>query len=529
MRGKNSSGGGGKRRMKGGVGGDGVSGLSSVGGVSGLSSVGGVGGVGGLSGVGGIDGIGDISGMSGIGSISSMSGISSASISDWMTKIQKNLKKIFKFSLFKFLVYMLLVISCIYLVFATIIFVNACINLHKTSFVYPTDDTIKYRKLIDAPIFEYLKTKNFLAVDKFLLNANNSLKPSSVAFWTVTGIMIGTILFLIAHNYMLSDKEEVNEYKTYLMKNKSYVLMALLPYLLIFIIVIWFNTIQVNNNNDLNSLKINGKIQYKKEELQEIKKKLQKILYENETFTTSTVTDGIADGIEARFKPNRYIAPEKKSTVSTAPVPANTSVGNKIVAIDLEAIISIYKHNLKALNLSRGDELKQYQRKYINYIDEYFELLKYNSSSGGSSVGDDDYYTEFYLYGLIEYKDGDEKEYSYRILEYRNKIKSNEGGSGLEKLLITTITSNIRAYFTGVISLYTICAIGVIIMLIYLNDAAKTPLVHLLFIIDKIASINNLPIIILAIIAIAAIIITLFFVIPLIYNWAAATLSWMLN
>jgi hypothetical protein len=510
MRGKNSSGGGGKRRMKGGVGGDGVSGLS------------------------GIDGIGDISsmsGMSGIGSISNMSGISSASISDWMTKIQKNLKKIFKVSLFKFLVYMLLVISCIYLVFATIIFVNACINLHKTSFVYPTDDTIKYRKLIDAPIFEYLKTKNFLAVDKFLLNANNSLKPSSVAFWTVTGIMIGTILFLIAHNYMLSDKEEINEYKTYLMKNKSYVLMALLPYLLIFIIVIWFNTIQVNNNNDLNSLKINGKIQYKKEELQEIKKKLQKILYENETFTTSTVTDGIADGIEARFKPNRYIAPEKKSTVSTAPVPANTSVGNKIVAIDLEAIISIYKHNLKALNLSGGDELKQYQRKYINYIDEYFELLKYNSSSGGSSVGDDDYYTEFYLYGLIEYKDGDEKEYSYRILEYRNKIKSNEGGSGfgLEKLLITTITSNIRAYFTGVISLYTICAIGVIIMLIYLNDAAKTPLVHLLFIIDKIASINNLPIIILAIIAIAAIIITLFFVIPLIYNWAAATLSWMLN
>ena len=494
MRGKNSSGGG-KRRMKGGVSGDDIGGINSIG---------------------GIGGIGSVSGVSSVSNFGDYNSISS-SVGDWMTKIQENLKKVFKVSSYKFLVYMLLVISCIYLVFATIIFVNACINLHKTSFVYPTDDTTKYRKLIDAPIFEYLKTKNFLAVDKFLLNANSNLKPSSVAFWTVTGIMIGVILLLIAHNYMLSDEDEIKKYKTELMKYIWYVAMASLPYLLIFIIVIWFNTIQVNNNNDLNNLKINGKIQYKKEELQEIKKKLQKILYENEAFVSSATTDGIAAGIEERFKPNIYI-------------PSNTSKGNKIVAIDLEAIISIYKHNLKALNLSGGDELKQYQRKYINYIDEYFELLKYNNSSGGSSVGDDDYYTEFYLYGLIEYKDGDEKDYRYRILEYRNKIKSNEDGSSvsLEKLLITTITSNIRAYFIGVISLYTICALGVIILLIYLNDAAKTHLVHLRFILYKIASIEMLPIIIAAIAIIALVIAILFFAIPLIYNWLITVPSWML-
>ena len=494
MRGKNSSGGG-KRRMKGGVSGDDIGGINSIGSI------------------GGIGGVSSVSSVSNFGDYNSIS----SSVGDWMTKIQENLKKVFKVSSYKFLVYMLLVISCIYLVFATIIFVNACINLHKTSFVYPTDDTTKYRKLIDAPIFEYLKTKNFLAVDKFLLNANSNLKPSSVAFWTVTGIMIGVILLLIAHNYMLSDEDEIKKYKTELMKYIWYVAMASLPYLLIFIIVIWFNTIQVNNNNDLNNLKINGKIQYKKEELQEIKKKLQKILYENEAFVSSATTDGIAAGIEERFKPNIYI-------------PSNTSKNNKIVAIDLEAIISIYKHNLKALNLSGGDELKQYQRKYINYIDEYFELLKYNNSSGGSSVGDDDYYTEFYLYGLIEYKDGDDKDYRYRILEYRNKIKSNEDGSSvsLEKLLITTITSNIRAYFIGVISFYTICALGVIILLIYLNDAAKTPLVHLLFILYKIASIEMLPIIIAAIAMIALVIAILFFAIPLIYNWLITVPSWML-
>jgi hypothetical protein len=412
-------------------------------------------------------------------------------------------------------------------VFATIIFVNACINLHKTSFVYPTDDTTKYRKLIDAPIFEYLKTKNFLVVDKFLLNANNSLKPSSVAFWTVTGIMIGTVIFLAIHYKMLSDREEIIEYNNGLIKNIWYVRMASLPYILIFIIVIWFNTIQVDNNNDLNRLIITSNKQYKKEELQEIKKKLQKILYSNEALDAAAIVE--------KFAANEYINPVDKSAVSTTvsatPVPANTSVGNTSIAIDLEAIVYIYKHNLVALNLL-GDELKQYQRKYINYIDEYFELL----GSSGSGSGGDDYYTKFFLFGLIEYKDGGEAAFDGRSKLYRENIKKKEtdggdgsaSGDGLEKLLITTITSNIRAYFIGVISLYTLCALGVIILLIYLNDAAKMPLIHLGFILYKIANIEMLPVIIAVIAMIALVIGVLFFVIPLIYNWIITVPSWML-
>jgi len=507
MRGKKGSGsggsggsGGGKRRMKGG------NGSGSIGGISDISSMSGV------------------SGVSGISGISSMSGINSKSISDWFNKMLDNLKKVIKVYSYKFLFSMLLVISCIYLVFATIIFVNACINLHKTSFVYPTEDTTKYRKLIDAPIFEYLKTKNFLAVDKFLLNANNSLKPSSVAFWTVTGIMLGTVIFLAIHYKMLSDKEEIIEYNNGLKKNIWYVGMASLPYILIFIIAIWFNTIQVNNNNDLNRLIITSDKQYKKQELQEIKKKLQKILYSNEALDATAIVE--------KFAANEYIKPVDKSAVSTTvsaavittPVPANTSVGNTSVAIDLEAIVYIYKHNLVALNLL-GDELKQYQRKYINYIDEYFELLGSSGSSGSSGSGDD-YYTKFFLYGLIEYKDGDEAAFGGRSIMYRVNIK-NDGG-GLEKLLITTITSNIRAYFIGVISFYTLCALGVIILLIYLNDAAKKPLIHLGFILYKIANIEILPIIIAVIAMIALVIGVLFFVIPLIYNWIITVPSWML-
>lgn len=429
--------------------------------------------------------------------------------SEWMDKVLENLKKIFKVSTYKYLFSMLLAISCIFFIFATIIFVNACINLHKTSFVYPTDDTTKYRKLIDAPIFEYLKTRNFLAVDKFLLNANSSLKPSSIAFWTVIGIMLGVLLLLVAHYLALSNNTGIIEYNQCLKNNIWYVVIAWIPYFYIFIIAIVFNSIQVNNNNDLNNLIIVSDIEYKKDELQNIKKELQKILYENEAF----VTEGIVEGIEKRFKLYKYIAP--------APDTANTSVGKTNIAIDLEAIISIYKHNLSSLNLS-GDKLKQYQRKYINYIDEYFELLNYNGSNS------DDNYTKFYLYGLIEYKDGDLGAYSGRIKEYRDKIK-DKGGYGLEKLLITTITSNIRSYFIAVISLYTIYFFLVIIALIYLNDAAKMPLVHMLYFINKIVSIETLSIIILTIIAIAAIITTSFFVIPLIYNSATTTLSSMLN
>jgi len=423
-----------------------------------------------------------------------------------------DIKKIFKPSLYRYLFSMLLVISCIFFVFATIIFVNACINLHKTSFLYPKGDN--YRKLIDAPIFEYLKTSNFLVIDKFLLNADSSLKPSSIAFWTVVGIMLGVLIFLGIHYYILSKNEEIKEYNAGLMEIMiPYLLIAALPYFFIFIIVIHFNTIQVQNNNDLNNLKITDIKKYKKEKLPEIKEKLQKILYENTNLTESALEDMFKDYI---YTGTHAAAPAPASATSAPAAPAAPLVD---VDIDIVAIVLIYKHNLEVLKKS-GDQLKQYQRKYINYIDEYFDLLNRSSASSASS---EDNYTKFYLFGLIEYKDGDNDAFLIKkIKEYRDIIKATEGGEdgkGLEKLLIKQITGNIRAYFITVISLYTILSFMAIVLLLIYNDTAKMPFIHTLFIIERVVSLRSFLIIITVLLVLTGFIALLFKVVfPQIYN-----------
>jgi hypothetical protein len=420
-----------------------------------------------------------------------------------------DIKKIFKPSSYRYLFSMLLVISCIFFVFATIIFVNACINLHKTSFLYPKGED--YRKLIDAPIFEYLKTSNFLVIDKFLLNADSSLKPSSIAYWTVVGIMLGVLIFLGIHYYILSKNEEIKEYNAGLMKIMiPYLFIAAFPYFFIFIIVILFNTTQVQNNNDLNNLKITDIKKYKKEKLPEIKEILQKILYENTDLTESALEDMFKDYIYTGIPP---AAPVSISSATAPAAPAAPLVG---VDIDIIAIVLIYKHNLEVLKKS-GDQLKQYQRKYINYIDEYFDLLNRSGASG------EDNYTKFYLFGLIEYKDGDNNAFLIKkIKEYRDIIKATEGGEdgkGLEKLLIKQITGNIRAYFITVITLYTILSFTAIVLLLIYNDTVKIPFIHTLFIIERVVSLKTLLIIIIVLLVLTGFIALLFKVVfPQIYN-----------
>jgi hypothetical protein len=438
------------------------------------------------------------------------------------------IKEMFKPSSYRYLFSMLLVISCIFFVFATIIFVNACINLHKTSFLYPKGDN--YRKLIDAPIFEYLKTSNFLVIDKFLLNADSSLKPSSIAYWTVVGIMLGVLIFLGIHYYVLSKNEEIKEYNDGLMNIMiPYLFIAAFPYFFIFIIVILFNTTQVQNNNDLNNLKITDIKKYKKENLPEIKEKLQKILYENTDLTESALEDMFKDYIYTGIPPAAPVSISSATAVATA---STTSAPAAVAAtaaplvgvdIDIVAIVLIYKHNLEVLKKS-GDQLKQYQRKYINYIDEYFDLLNRSASSASSASGasGEDNYTKFYLFGLIEYKDGDNDAFIKKIKEYRDIIKATEGGEdgkGLEKLLIKQITGNIRAYFITVISLYTILSFAAIVLLLIYNDTVKIPFIHTLFIIEKVVSLQSFLIIIIVLLVLTGFIALLFKVVfPQIYN-----------
>ena len=435
-------------------------------------------------------------------------------IGDFFNDLFERLKKIFKVSTYKYLFSMLLMISYLFCAFATIIFVNACINLHKTSFVYPAREG--HKKLIDTPIFEYLKTNNFLVVDKFLLNADSRLKPPSVAYWTVVGIMLGVLILIFIHNRILSGqaetKQDIADYHTWLTDNYPYVAIAAFPYFFIFIIVIWFNSIQVKNADDLNNIKIEGITEYKKADLDIIKEKLQKIIYENDN------KDDLLTVFESHKKPP-INADADAAAAADAAAPA-TKV--PVVPIDIEAIVSIYKHNITSLGKT-GDALKQYQRKYINYIDEYFNLLKYNGAD------DNDNYTKFYLFGLIEYKDGDNANPSYtgKVKTYRELIKDNDKGKGLEIVLISYINSKIRGYFIAAISLYTIlCLITIVILLIF-NKDLRMPFVNLLFLINKIIPIETILKIIGVLLVLSGLIALMYYIVfPQLYKMGVGAIYW---
>lgn len=443
-------------------------------------------------------------------------------VTDRLFEFLESLKNIFKMSSYYYLFTMLLVISCVFFVFATIIFVNACINLHKTSFVYPLGDS--YKKLIDAPIFEYLKTNNFLVIDKFFLNADSSLKPSSVAYWTVVGIMLGVLILILIHYLVLSreinTKQDITDhYNNILKKNFPYLVIAAFPYFFIFIIVITFNSIQVKNMDDLNNINIKDIKEYRKDDLDAIKEKLQEIIYKGDTvLNTAELIKKFKVDLEDKFK--IYEKPPI-NTEAASGAKATNAAEVLAVPIDIAAIVFIYKHNLTSLGKT-GDP--QYQRKYINYIDEYFNLLKYN--------GTDDNYTKFYLFGLIEYKDNDNDSYTNneKMKEYRELIKIKENGDGLEKVLISYINTKIRGYFIAVISLYTILCFFTILILLVFNQDAKMHFVSLLFIINKIifnkTFLNIINVIAVLLLLVGLIALMYYIVIPQMYKWVSGLYVW---
>ena len=374
-------------------------------------------------------------------------------------------KSTFKISTFKYLVSLLFIISYLLFAIATIIFINACINLHKTTMDNPYINSNK-KKLIDAPIFEYLKENNFLVVDKFLLNADSRLKPTSIIFWVILAIFITVIILLFIHWYFLKDKNDYKIYRQDVEKEDYHSIIAYLPYVFIIVIAIIFNRTQINNKDILDGIINNnpfkknkeGIKKYNKDNLQEIKIIIQKNIDNNTTDIDITSTFG------------QYL-----STDST--------IG---VGIDIPEIFKIYKSNYTNKNND-----KHYTRKYINYIDEYFYLLKYNSDNKIIN----DYYEHFFLIGLKEFDNQDE----FNDIENKNNPAEFNIFSKLNN-----IKDNIKNYFIIVIALYAVlCFIALIIILIF-NDTAKMLFIYILFIIYK----GSVPfLIVIAVIALVAVLI----------------------
>jgi hypothetical protein len=372
---------------------------------------------------------------------------------------------IFKLTSYKYLLSVLVLISYLLFIFSTILFINACIYLHKITMVNPSN--AKYYKLIDTPIFEYLKVNNFIVLDKFLLNADSNLKPPSIIFWTIVGIVLASIILLGIHYWFLSNTPAYIDYKEQEPLSIPYVIINFLPYLFIFIIVILFNQLQLQN--------IGG--------LKEIKKSIDHIVSENMINMTAIKAKNTKEDLQMIKKVlQKYISnPSLTFKIEDFNEFIDNSDNNNAIAIDIGAIFDIYKRNLSKKQEDKTysdknvqDKIyfdKQFERKYMNHIDEYFDLLKYNKDN----KIEDDYYTELYLLGIIYYNDKDNIE--------NNTKNYSSNRYELEKVL-KRITSKVRVYFEIIIGLYVVMCVGILAYLIVFNINIK-----MLFV--NVATINN--------------------------------------
>jgi hypothetical protein len=323
-----------------------------------------------------------------------------------------------------------------------------------------------YDKLIYIPIFDYLKANNFLVLDKFFLNADSNLKPPSIIFWTIVGIVIGSILLLGIHYWYLSKRADLIEYNKY--KNMGEIHSAILkclPYLFIFIIVILFNQLQLQN--------IGG--------LKDIKKLIQDTINKNiEKDSKSAIKAKNTKGDLQIIKKilQKYISsPGTPFKIGDFDEYTDKSEGDSGIKIDIGAIIDIYKANtakkpkdnlyIKTPDKDKPYYDKQFERKYISNIDEYFDLLKYNKDN----KIDEDYYADFYLLGLIAYTEEDDKEDpNNEYNTYRYRLKN----------LLTRITSNMRVYFITIIVLYVLMCVWILLYLIIFEDTITMVYISLL-------------------------------------------------
>jgi hypothetical protein len=353
------------------------------------------------------------------------------SAKDYAKKLWEILLRMFRQDTFQLLVMLLVFMSYILFVFATILFVNAIINLHKT---IDNTKTPGNKKLKDLPMFDYLKKDNFMFLDDSLLN------KASVLFLVTIGIITGSIIFLGLHYMVLNNKENNGDFKAYCAglynPARIYIIaIALMPYLYYIIVLSLYNTQILNNmcvlDNDYDIYKkSNLTIRYKRDNLKDIKKLLQENIYSG-SYHNAPVT--------SKFE--KFIA-----LAETDP--------KKTIDIDIASIFLIYHNNLKNKDSVAG-ATKQYAREYINYMDEYFDLL--------GRKGDPDYYQRFYLLGLIEYDDD---------------MPSPEGGiydlfHGFKHNLINAIRTKIVTYFITTITLYATMCIAVICIVLVFNDTAR--------------------------------------------------------
>ena len=365
----------------------------------------------------------------------------------------KIIKRMFRLDTLKLLVMLLLFMAYLTFILATLMFVNACINFHKTLTL--TDTLTDTKKLRDSPIFDYLKTNNFMFLDTFIMNKDSKL------FIATASIIGGTIGLSILHVAVLlnaeqKEKDSFTKYTAELLKHKITYIIAGVIYFIFYVPFITVYYLQIATNTSILDTNFN---KYKKDNKNIIS-------YRKET--------SVLLAIKKRIQHKIYGGGSSGSAFSVSDFEGYRHLGekNKIaIDIDIASIFLIYRNNLQnKIKKAEEDRVnveqvkRQYTRDYINYIDEYFELL---------GRKDADNYQKFYLVGLIEYDD--------------NKSVPDDGGAGIYtlhskfKVGLNSIRSKIYNYFIVIIAFYLVMCATIFALLFLSNMSIQKPVIETIY------------------------------------------------
>ena len=404
---------------------------------------------------------------------SSPAGMASGMALDKVKGLWKIFLKLFRMDTFKILVSLLLFMAYLMFALATILFVNAIVNLHKT-----TDN--KPKKLKELPIFDYLKSNNFMFLDTAILNFK-----TSILFKVIVGIVSGAVGLLAIHLavWYYSKNDEgggtewtafMNFYKKELRRLEVYIIAAIIYFYYLLVIAPLYATHIATNLSVLDSCLVDYKkdkniIRYTKTSLNAIKKQIQQRIYSGNENYVETEYEAYKDNDKGNDK-------------------------GKGVEIDIPSIFLIYKNNLA--RKGSVEDRRQYAREYINYMDEYFALLgrKGNFAADATATDAADYYQAFYLVGLIEYdedKDITKPDGAIYVLH-----------TAFIKKLKDDIVPKIKIYLGVSIGLYTVMCLAILFLLFATKESMKKMVVEFVYSVSsskpKIFAIGSVVLIVIA-------------------------------
>jgi len=360
----------------------------------------------------------------------------------------------------------LLFISNLLLCVGTLLFINACINLHKAIF----DVNDKNRQIsIEQPIFEYLKSNNFMYVDKFLLEAPNS--PVFIIFICIICISLAFICGFSGYLYCFKGKAVFDKFYESNKPNPWWKLLKYLPYLYILILISAFNGILRNNTKDLSDFKkeYDKKIidfntsDYDKFDnsvnksgsnfLKELKSIIIQNIYNN-TIYNETTENIIISQLEHKLG-------EKKEKVKA--IFGSNGDTNTIKIVN--AIYTIYHLDYKyeeKKDKIEDEKSKAKRQKYIEYIDFYFNLLindadiYYNQKK--KKERPTNYYAIFYLIGLIKNREAliDNEKNTRDAAWLKDKGPILNGLSTDLNIKLQNIKNSVFGYYVSTIFFYII-------------------------------------------------------------------------